>query len=135
MNACLFCSIAKKEISAEVIYESDGALAFLDIHPMAPGHALVIPKQHVDTILDLPENDFISIFKAMREVEKMVIKSLKPDGFTLGINQGKVSGQEVDHLHIHIAPRFFGDRGKSFQAIVRNTPKESIKEIAKKLKI
>ncbi len=135
MNSCLFCLVAKKEIPAEVVYENTGALAFLDIYPMAPGHTLVIPKRHVDTILDLPEDDFVSVFRAAREVEKMVIKSLKPDGFTLGINQGKVSGQEVDHLHIHIAPRFFGDGGKSFQTIVSNIPKESIKEIAKKLKI
>lgn len=135
MNVCLFCSIAKKEIPAEVIYENAEAMVFLDIHPMAPGHALVIPKRHAETILDLAENDFVSIFKAIGEVERMVIKSLKPDGFTLGINQGKVSGQEVDHLHIHVVPRFFDDGGKSFQTIVRNTSKESIKEIAKKLKI
>ena len=64
----------------------------------------------------------------------MALKSLKPDGFTLGINQGKVSGQEVDHLHVHIAPRFLGDGGGSFQKVVNNKPKESIKEIAEKLK-
>ena len=134
MSGCLFCAIVKKEIPAEVIYENEGALGFLDINPMSPGHTLVIPKGHASSVLDLPEEDFAYILKAIREVERMALKSLKPDGFTLGINQGKVSGQEVDHLHVHIAPRFLVDGGGSFQKVVNNKPKESIKEIAEKLK-
>ena len=134
MNGCLFCSIVKKDIPAEVIFKNDGAMAFLDIHPMALGHTLVIPKRHGGTILDLSLGDFTSVFEAVREVEQMIIKFIKPDGFTLGVNQGKVSGQEIDHFHFHVVPRFNNDGGGSFQAVVRNAPKESIKEIADKLK-
>ncbi len=131
--SCLFCSIAEKRVPASVVYEDEDTLAFLDVNPMAPGHTLIIPKSHAETILDLEEDKLGLLIEAVASVEKLIFESLKPSGFTWGVNQGKISGQEVPHLHIHLVPRFPGDGGSSFQGLVKNIPKESIKEIAAKI--
>lgn len=132
---CLFCKIIKKEIPAEIIYEDDRSLAILDINPRAPGHAMVMSKIHSQTILDLPENKLGLLFEAVKKVAGLIQKGLKPEGFTIGINQGKISGQVIDHLHVHVIPRFEGDGGASVHSVVNNPPKESLKDIADKIKV
>ena len=131
---CLFCKIINKEIPAEIIYEDSEAIAVLDVHPRAPGHTMVLPKVHAENILDLPDEKIEGIFKAVKKVTELLNKSLKPDGFTIGINHGKVSGQTIDHLHIHIMPRWFNDGGGSVHDVVNNPPKENLEEIVKKIK-
>lgn len=131
---CLFCKIINKEIPAEIIYEDGEAVAFLDIHPRSPGHTVVLPRHHAENILDLPDEKIEGIFKAVKKVAELLNKSLMPDGFTIGINHGKVSGQTIDHLHIHIIPRWFNDGGGSVHDVVNNQPKESLEEISKKIK-
>jgi len=132
---CLFCKIANKEIPAQIIYESVNATAVLDVNPRAPGHTMVLPKVHAANILELPDEKIKGVFKAVKETTDLLDKKLKPDGFTIGINHGKVSGQTVEHLHIHIIPRWAGDGGGSIHSVVDNGPKESLEEIVKKLKI
>jgi len=129
---CLFCKIAKREMGADVVYEDEKAMAILDINPRTPGHVFVIPKMHVENLLDLPEVEVETLFLAVKATLKKVIEKLKADGATIGINQGKISGQEVAHLHIHIMPRFEGDGGKSVQSVVNNPP-ENKEEIKNKL--
>ena len=131
---CLFCKIINKEIPAEIIYEDGEAVAFLDIHPRSSGHTVVLPRHHAENILDLPDEKIEGIFKAVKKVTELLNKSLMPDGFTIGINHGKVSGQTIDHLHIHIIPRWFNDGGGSVHDVVNNQPKESLEEISKKIK-
>lgn len=130
---CLFCKIANKEIPAEIIYEDSEAVAFLDINPRTTGHTMVIPKIHVENILDLPEEKIDGLFKALKKATDLLNKSLRPDGFTIGINHGKVSGRVVEHLHVHIMPRWFGDGGGSVHDVVNNPPKESLAEIKNKI--
>jgi len=134
MNDCLFCRIGKKEIGAEIIYEDDLGVAILDIHPRAPGHAMVIPKAHRETILDVPEEELKPLFSSVKTVVTLLSRSLKPDGFTIGINQGKASGQLVDHLHIHVIPRFLNDGGNSIHSVVDNKSAETIQEIAARIR-
>ncbi len=134
MTNCLFCKIANKKIPAEIIYEDDNALSFLDIHPISPGHAVVILKIHTENILELNDELIKPLFKAVKKTTEILSKALHPDGFTIGINQGKTAGQAIDHLHIHILPRFKNDGGGSIHTIVNNPPKETIKEIANKIK-
>ncbi len=134
MSECLFCKIASKEIPAEILYQDEAAVAFLDIKPIAPGHTLVIPKYHAANLRNLPEELIGPLFKAVSRVSKMLVQALNPDGISYGINEGAVSGQSIEHLHIHLAPRFIGDGGKSFHSIVHNVPKEDLKEIAKKIR-
>lgn len=134
METCIFCKIAKGEIPAEKIYEDEHVLAFLDILPRAPGHTMIIPKIHVEFFEDLPKDQIEPFFGAAQSVLQMIKRALNPDGFTLGINHGKVSGQEVPHLHLHIMPRWLGDGGHSLQSIVSNNPQEDLKSIAEKIR-
>ena len=131
---CLFCKIAKKTIPAEVIYEDDTSTAFLDIHPKAPGHTMVVPKQHAETILEVPEADLGALFRAVQEVTAGIRSALAPDGFTIGWNHGKKAGQVIEHLHVHIIPRFQGDGGGSIHGVVDNPPKESLQLIGERIR-
>lgn len=131
---CLFCKIANRQLSAEVIYEDDAATGVLDIHPRAPGHTMVLPKVHAANILELPEENMGSIFIAVKNTTALLERSLLPHGFTIGINHGTVSGQTIEHVHIHIIPRFRGDGGGSIHSVVNNPPKESLKTIADKIR-
>ena len=134
MTDCLFCKIAKKEIVAEIIYEDGANIAILDIFPRAPGHTLVIPKAHRETILDVSEEELKPLFSAVKSVVSMLLKTLRPDGFTIGINHGKASGQLVDHLHIHAIPRFSNYKGSSIHSVVDNGSAEAVKEIAERIR-
>lgn len=134
MEDCLFCKIVKGEIPAERVYEDDIAVAFLDIMPRTPGHTMVIPKIHVENFVDLPKEQIGPFFEAAQKVAVTVERALAPDGFTLGMNHGKVSGQEVPHLHFHIMPRWEGDGGGSIQSVVANKPKEGIAIVAEKIR-
>ena len=134
MEECLFCKIVAKQIPGKIVYEDAETLAFLDIHPRAPGHVMVISKTHSETILDLPDEKIAPLFISVKKVTGAVEKALHPNGFTIGINHGKVSGQVIDHLHIHIIPRFHEDGGTSIHAVVENPPEEPLDEIAQKIK-
>ena len=133
MSDCLFCNIANKKIPAYVIGENEKAAATLDIHPLAPGHAMVIPKSHRETIFDVPNEDLGDIFLLVKETAEKIEKALSPGGFTFGINHGTNAGQAIAHLHIHIIPRYKGDGGGSIHSIVRNPPTESIETIKQKI--
>ena len=126
---CLFCKIASKEISSQKIYEDTNVFAFLDIQPRAPGHCMVIPKSHAEDILGLDENKIAPLFSAVKKITGALQRALSPDGFTIGINHGKASGQAIDHLHVHIMPRYYDDKGGSLHTVVDNPPKESLEEI------
>jgi len=134
MEDCLFCKIAQKKIPSEVVYEDENSLAFLDINPHAPGHTMVIPKRHAETLFELKEEDLGGLMAAVKKVAQALKKSLISDGFTIGINHGKASGQAVEHLHIHILPRFLGDGGSSIHGVVMNPPKESLSDIGARIR-
>jgi len=130
---CLFCKIVKGEIPSEKIYEDEFAFAFLDINPLADGHTVIVPKIHAENILDLPENQTGPLFLGVKKVTEAINSALKPHGFTIGINHGKVSGQVIDHLHVHVIPRFEGDGGGSIHSVVKTPPRESIRVIKEKI--
>lgn len=130
---CLFCKIIDKQINAEIIYEDEWSLAFLDVHPRTPGHALVIPKKHTANILEIDDDALEKLIIAVKKTTQNIENSLKPQGFTLGLNHGKISGQEIEHLHFHIIPRYTNDEGGSIQSVVHNLSQETINEIAKKI--
>jgi histidine triad (HIT) family protein len=133
MDDCLFCKIINKEIPALVIYEDASALAFLDIAPRVEGHAVIIPKHHAATLVDLPESEVRPLFSAVRSVAGILSKSLQAEGLTIGVNQGAVSGQVVPHLHVHVMPRFGNDGGGSVQSVVHNPPKDSLEDVRIKI--
>lgn len=130
---CVFCKIIAKEIPAAAVYEDDAALAILDVHPRALGHVMVLPKKHYPTILEVPSGELGALFTAVQKVTAAIQKALHPDGFTIGVNHGEVSGQAVPHLHIHILPRFRGDGGGSIHSVVDKPGEENLEETRKKI--
>jgi histidine triad (HIT) family protein len=130
---CLFCDLANKRKPAHIIYEDDFAVGMLDVFPRALGHTLVVPKKHAQNILELSDDQIGPVFEGVKKVTLLLEEKLNCNGFTIGINHGKVSGQAIDHLHIHIIPRFDGDGGGSIHSIINNPPKESLEEVKKKI--
>lgn len=130
MKDCIFCKIVSGEIPSKVIFETEDILAFLDVNPRAPGHTLVIPKKHIQSLIDLEEDLIGSTFTTVKHVEHILSSALKPDAFTIGINEGQAAGQEIPHLHINVIPRFKNDGGGSVHSVVNNPPDNTISEIA-----
>ncbi|RJP61414.1 MAG: HIT family protein [Ignavibacteriales bacterium] len=106
---CIFCDIIERKAPAEIIFEDDKVLAFLDIKPIHYGHILVVPKKHYSDLLEIPGDALCSIIKTAKMVTGALVKSLKPDGYNLFSNNGKAAGQSVFHFHMHITPRYFKD--------------------------
>jgi histidine triad (HIT) family protein len=134
MENCLFCKIARKEIPSQTVYEDEWSLGFLDLHPISLGHTLVIPKEHAENIIDLPEEQVSRLFGAVKTITEAMNNAFKPQGFTIGINHGRISGQAVDHLHVHIVTRYQGDNGGSIQTVVKNPPTEPLEQVWSELK-
>ena len=109
MSECTFCKIVNGESPSYKVYEDRYILAFLDRNPVHEGHTLVIPKKHSETILDTDDETLRKLVVATRKISKAIYKGLKLKGFNIGINQFKVAGQAVPHLHIHIMPRHEND--------------------------
>jgi len=130
---CIFCRIISGEIPAETVFEDEYVKAVLDVHPIAPGHTIVLPKEHAPTLLELPTELMSGVFTGVQKVTAALEAALGPDGFTIGINHGRHAGQAVDHLHIHIIPRWEKDGGGSIHSVVNNTPKESLADIKSKI--
>ncbi len=116
-----------------MIYEDEKTIAFLDINPLASGHTLIIPKEHADAIAALSEESVGSIFLTARKITDMLQNALKPEGFTIGINQGPASRGGIEHLHVHVVPRWHADEGGSIHSIVNNPPRESIEETRRRI--
>jgi histidine triad (HIT) family protein len=109
---CLFCDIVSGKIPAEVIWRSEGFIAFLDHRPLFPGHLLLIPTAHVATLADLPAAQVGPLFQVAQILESAVERALEAEGTFIAINN-RVS-QSVPHLHVHIVPRRKGDGLKGF---------------------
>ncbi|MBS3085283.1 HIT family protein [Candidatus Pacearchaeota archaeon] len=105
MESCIFCKIARGEISSEKIYENENFFSIKDIHPKVKGHSLVISKKHLDTFLELPDTFSSGFLDALKNTARKLLKEEKAAGFNIVNNNGKVAGQLVNHLHFHILPR------------------------------
>ena len=100
---CLFCKIVAGDIPAEIIYESESALAFRDINPQAPTHVLIIPRQHIATTNDLDDGDEATVghlFKAAKEIA--AAEGFADDGYRVVMNCNEAAGQTVFHIHLHL---------------------------------
>lgn len=109
-------------------------MAFLDIHPLSTGHTVVIPKRHSERVTEVLDTDMTAVALTVKRVSDRIQQVLKPDGFTIGINDGEGGGQGVPHAHVHVIPRWTNDGGSNLHAIVHNQPKDSIEAIATKIK-
>lgn len=111
MSDCIFCDIAARQTEAEVVFESADAIAFLDRHPAARGHVVVIPRTHAATLVDLPDEVVGGLFLAVKTVMRKVSAALHPLAMHVGWNHGRDAGQRVFHLHVHVLPRQHPGRG------------------------
>ena len=102
MDNCLFCKIARGEIPSRKVYEDDEVLAFHDIHPAAPVHFMLIPKLHLDSLVQADETHAALLGRMMVLAPRLAREQGLANGFRTVINTGKGGGQEVFHLHIHI---------------------------------
>lgn len=124
---CLFCSIAAGDIPATIIDSDDASVAFLDIEPFQDGHTLVIPRNHVTSVLD-DDGELGRISPMVTKVARRLVDSLGASGVNVVSNAGEVAGQSVHHLHVHIIPRY--DREQGINAIRSAMPRRPIEEVA-----
>jgi len=109
---CLFCSIVSGAVEAAVVYEDADCLVFLDHRPLFPGHCLVVPREHSETLLELPENSVGPFFKLVQVIARAVQTAIGAEGTFVAMNN-RVS-QSVPHLHVHVVPRKKKDGLKGF---------------------
>jgi len=132
---CIFCKIINKEIPVKIIAESAKSLAFLDAFPLTKGHSLVIPKTHYEKIQDIPLEDNADLFQTVHKVTSMVDKIT--DAELVAIHNGKESGQEIPHVHVHIIPRSQKDSAGPVHSMFKDRPELSdleFEELVNKLK-
>ena len=108
MKDCIFCKIIAGDIPSKKIYEDDEIFAFHDINPAAPVHFLVIPKKHIENLMEMRESDVVLVGKMFHKTQDLAKQlGCEPKGGRFVVNAKKDGGQTVDHLHIH----FLGGRG------------------------
>ena len=109
VDECIFCQIAQKKIPSNTVYEDENFIAFLDIRPANKGHVLVIPKNHIEDLLSLSEEQSKELFEVVRKVAHGIKKGMNADALNIVQNNGAAAGQVVPHIHIHVIPRFEKD--------------------------
>ena len=132
---CIFCKIVDGTIPTRIILESEKSLAFLDAFPLASGHSLVIPKKHYEKVQQMPPDDNSDLFSLVQKVTEKVEALTNAE--LIAVHNGKESGQEIPHVHVHIIPRSEKDGAGAVHSMFRNRPKLSDKEfdyILKKIK-
>ena len=133
---CIFCKIVSKEIPTKILVETESCIGFLDAFPLAKGHALVIPKKHYEKLQDLPTNINTEVFST---VHSLISKVDTLTGATLvAVHNGKESGQEIPHVHVHLIPRSKDDSAGAVHSMFLENPNLSesdIEELCSKLRI
>ena len=107
MEDCIFCKIIKGEITSMTIYEDDIVKVFLDINPTTNGDTLIVPKKHIENMLDLDDKTLSHIHKISKDIYSVLKEKLNIDGLTLV--QNNFYGQEIKHYHVHLIPRYKND--------------------------
>lgn len=132
-GTCIFCKIVAGQLPCFKLYEDDTTIAFMDINPVNPGHALAVAKGHWPTVDVIPAEVLGDVAKTAQRVAKAAFKALDPSGVNLLQANGEGAGQSVPHLHIHILPRSKGDN-VSLNWSYRPGDMAAIKAVYEKLK-
>jgi histidine triad (HIT) family protein len=132
-ESCIFCKIVANQAPASIIYEEETILVFLDIRPLNMGHTLVIPKDHYVDIFDIPENVLSKMYKVVKLVSSAVKKATNADGISIIQQNGKAAGQDIFHIHVHIVPRFEGQKLPPFTEL-KEVERAKLDALTKKIK-
>jgi len=111
-STCLFCRIVAGEEPAHVVYDTDDVVGFLDTRPVFKGHVLLVPREHVDTLLELPDDRMVPVFGAAQKIAAALMAAFDAKGTFVAMNN--VVSQSVPHLHVHVVPRTKGDGLRGF---------------------
>ncbi|MFB6609962.1 HIT family protein [Agromyces sp. NPDC056379] len=109
IDDCVFCAILAGEAPAHHVYEDELTVAFLSIHPAAPGHTLLIPREHAPHLWDLSDTAAAGLGRSLRRVAAVITTELDPDGMTVFQANGAAGWQSVFHVHFHLVPRMHDD--------------------------
>jgi len=122
-KGCILCSAFKNKKSDKkqfVIIRGKYSFSLLNIYPYNNGHFMVCPNRHIKRLEQLNSKEILDLFEVIRRTKKLTDKTLKPEGYNMGINLGKISGAGIDnHIHLHVVPRWKGD--VNFMPIIANT--------------
>lgn len=132
-ESCIFCKIVNKQASSTIIYEDSAVIAFLDIRPLTEGHVLVIPKEHYVDVFDVPSDLLCRVQAVVKQVAFAVKEATNADGISIIQQNGKAAGQDLFHLHVHVVPRFNGQKLPSF-ADLKMVEREKLDQSAVKIK-
>jgi diadenosine tetraphosphate (Ap4A) HIT family hydrolase len=105
-GTCLFCTLSAERI----VFANEFAVVIRDSFPVSPGHTLVIPKRHVGSFFDITGDERQAMLALLDSAKLGLDAAFHPDGYNVGINDGEAAGQTVPHLHLHLIPRYAGDR-------------------------
>lgn len=133
MADSIFTKIVRGEIPCHKIHEDAHVIAFLDIRPLAFGHALVVPKQQVQRLEDLPADDAVAVMRVLPGIAKRVIAAVGATDYNVLLNNGPQAGQEVPHVHFHIIPRQ-PDDGLGYRWNAKEADEAALTALAAKLK-
>jgi histidine triad (HIT) family protein len=132
-DSCIFCRIAQKQAPASLVYEDEKVFAFLDIRPLNEGHTLVIPKEHYESIFDIPQELIAYLHGITKRVALAVKKAAKADGISIIQQNGKAANQDIFHLHVHVIPRYEGQKLPRFSEI-SEADREKLSQAAAKIR-
>ena len=138
-ESCVFCKIILGEDQASIVFEDDRVLAFMDLHPANVGHTLVVPREHWETIYDIPEKVLGEIFAVVKRVSVAVKKAVGAEGMSILQFNERAAGQSVNHFHVHVVPRFRGDAMSKFIGVMlghgfKKVERQYLNEIAEKIR-
>ena len=128
-NGCIFCAIAQGNIPSAHLYEDGRVLAFLDIRPLAHGHALIVPKRHAAKLEDASPEDRHALMDAAALLAPILGRETGSKDCTIAINNGPEAGQEVAHVHVHLVPRKPDDAAGPIHALFKHKPNVSSEEL------
>lgn len=132
---CIFCSIIKDELGAIRVFENSDFIAFMDKYPINRGHALVLPKNHHESIFTMSDDEVGKLFSTVSFLSKGIMKALDAKGLNIGQNNGKAANQIVPHVHVHIIPRYSYDSPNGRWPSRNLISDEELEKIAEKIRL
>lgn len=129
---CIFCDIIDGKIPSSKVYEDENVLAILDVSQVTFGHTLVMPKKHVENIVEADEDTVVNCAKVVSKLSKQIVKNTSAVGCNVLNNCGEVAGQTVNHLHFHIIPRYSENDSVVFK--FNESEKQDLDKVLEKVK-